>query len=263
MELANARQVSDHLRDGTVDAATLTLDEAFVVKQDRERLRVVLVMDMSRGADAVMARPDIATLRGLRGKRIGVETSSVGAVMLDAMLSSAGLVASDLRIVDLSANEHVAAYRAGEVDAVVTFEPMRSQLLELGARALFDSRSIPERIVDVLVVRADATPTHRRALAALVAAHFRAREYLEQNPADAAARLAPFLDVASDQVLLQFAGLHLPDLAENHLLLSGATPHLVPTASELLALMLQHRLLRSAVSPDSLVDAGFLPALAR
>ncbi|HEY5491012.1 MAG TPA: ABC transporter substrate-binding protein [Gemmatimonadaceae bacterium] len=262
VELVNAHQVSAQLRAGTVDAATVTLDETLALMQDGVDLRVVLVMDASNGADAVLARPGITSLADLRGKRVGVETAAVGAVMLDAMLTAAGLAATDVHLVNVSVNESEAAYRDGKVDAVVTYEPARTRLLEQGAHILFDSRSIPGRIVDVLVVRADALDGHQRSLMALVAAHFNALEYLVRQPQDAARQIAPVLGVTADRVTPLYSRLKLSTLAENHALLSGSTPGLSPTAAELGALMLRQHLLQTAVSADHLVEPKFLPPVA-
>lgn len=262
VELVNSHQVSAQLRAGTLDAATVTLDEALALRQGGLDLRVVLVMDVSNGADAVLVRPGITSLADLRGKRVGVETAAVGAVMLDAMLTAAGLAATDVQLVNVSLDESEAAYRNGRVDAVVTFEPARTKLIAQGARVLFDSKSIPGRIMDVLVVRADAVDGHQRSLTALVAAHFKALEYLARQPQDASRQLAPFLGVNADRVLPLYSGLALSTLAENHAQLAGATPGLPRTAAELGALMLRQHLLQTAVSVDRLVEPRFLPPLA-
>jgi NitT/TauT family transport system substrate-binding protein len=54
-------------------------------------------------------------------------------------------------------------YAAGEIDAAVTFEPMRSRLKAAGARVVFSSASLPNEILDVLVIRQEvrsmAVPT--------------------------------------------------------------------------------------------------------
>ncbi len=259
VEMASASQSSQALRNGTVDAAMLTLDESLVLMQDGVDLQAVLVMDVSNGADVVMARPGISSLSALRGRRIGVETSAIGAVMLDAMLTAGGLKPSDVKLISIPANEHAAAYRQAKVDAVVTYEPTRTQLLGDGASILFDSSRVPGRIVDVLVVRSERISGHRAALASLVAAHFKALAYLSAHPQDSAARLAPFLGVSPDQVLPQFSGLVLPDLAENRSQLSGDAPKLNGAAAELAGLMLRRRLLQAAVTTDTLSNPSFLP----
>ncbi len=259
VELANNTQAAAAMRAGMVDAATVTLDEALVLLQDGVDLRVVLVMDASNGADAVLARPEIATLPALRGKRIAVEAAAVGAVMLDAVLSEAGLSSADIRLVTLPVNLHAHAYAEHMVDAVVTYEPVRSQLLALGARVVFDSRQIPGRIVDVLAVRAEAMENHRAGLTQLVAAHFRALDYLSRQPADAYRRIAPYLRVAPDLVRPQFDGLALASLADNGVQLSGASPTLPGQMAALDTLMFRRNLLRMLVPLTHLVDDRFLP----
>lgn len=256
---ANASQSVLALRNGTVDAATLTLDETLSLIQDGVDLRVVLVMDISNGADVVMAQPKIVSLQGIRGKKVAVENGAVGAVMLDATLESAGLKIEDIQLLSVTMNEHVNAYRTGKADVVVTFEPVRGELLRLGARILFDSSAIPGRIVDVLVVRANAMPEHRLALKELVAGHFKALDYLARQPQDAAQRMAPFLSVAANEVLPQFDGLKLPNLAENKALLSGSSPLLKTQAAHLAELMLRRKLLQRVVNVDHLFEPVFLP----
>jgi NitT/TauT family transport system substrate-binding protein len=257
--LANAGQCAFALRSGSVDAATLTLDEALSLVQDNIDLRIILVMDISHGADVAMARPAIKNLQELRGKKIAVENGAVGAVMLDATLEAAALKIEDVQLISATMNEHVNSYRTGKADAIVTFEPVRSELLKLGAHILFDSSKIPGRIVDVLVVRADVISNHRGALKKLVSAHFKALQYQAQHPQDAALRIAPYLGVEAADVLPQYDGLKLPDLAENQALLSGKIPGLKTQAANLADLLYRRKLLQRVVSVEQLIDPVYLP----
>lgn len=112
------------------------------------------------------------------------------------------------------------------MDAVVTFEPFRTKLLNQGARLLFDSRRIPGRIVDVLVVHADTVMTHPLALQDLLAGYFKAREHLAIQPEAASKRMAVRQGLSPAEVLASYDGLKLPELDENHSLLNGKPPQL-------------------------------------
>jgi NitT/TauT family transport system substrate-binding protein len=149
------------------------------------------------------------------------------------------------------------------VDALVTFEPVRSELLKLGAHILFDSSQIPGRILDVMVVRADKMTEHAQALKELIAAHFRALEYQARQPQDAAKRIAPYLRIPEAEVAAQYDGIKIPSLAENHSLLSGSQPKLTATALELADLMLRHKLLAHPVNAGNLVEPRFLPTISQ
>ncbi len=256
VEMPSASQASQALRNGMIEAACLTLDEALSLLQDGVDLRVVLVMDVSHGGDVVLARAGIDNLQALRGKRIGVENAAVGAIIFDAALQAGELRAQDVTIVPLTVDEHAEAYLAGKVDAVVTYEPVRSQLLKAGAKVLFDSSQVPGRIVDVLVVRSEVATAHTQALKALLKGHFLAREYLASQPQDAAKRMAPRL---GENPFAQFTGLRLLDLKENRALLTGNPAPLKSTATELADLMLRRKLLQKKVSVEHLTDPAFLP----
>lgn len=256
VEMPSASQVSQALRNGTIEAGCLTLDETLSLLQDGVDLRVILIMDVSHGADVVMARPGIYTLKALRKQRVGVESTAEGAIMLDAALEAGGLNVQDIRIVPLTPDEHAEAYIAGKVDAIVTFEPVRSQLLKAGAHILFDSSQVPGRIIDVLVVRAEMMAPRRKALEDLVRGHFRAKEYLEREHWDAAMRMMPRLH---GNVLAQFTGIRLSDMDENRIFLSGEAPRLNSVAHELADLMLRRKLLQRPVVTDSLADPSCLP----
>lgn len=259
VEMSNASQISRSLRNGIVEAAFITLDEALGLIQDKVDLRVITIVDISNGADVVMARPGIDNLQALRGKHVAVENAVVGAIMLDALLDASGLEVSDIKLVAATSDEHAKMYRSGKVDVVVTFEPARSELLKQGAHVLFDSSRIPGRILDVLVVRADQIANHRQGLKDVVEAHFRALDYQAKQPQDAANRIAPYLGISESEVAAQYDGIYIPSLAENHIYLSGAQPTLKATADDLAKLMLNRKLMAHKVTTDLLSEPMFLP----
>lgn len=77
--------------------------------ETQRNISVVLITDVSNGADVILGKPEIQSLKDLKGRRVG-------------------------------------AFKQGTVDAVVTFEPVRSNLLKSGAKLLFDSTQIPGEI---------------------------------------------------------------------------------------------------------------------
>lgn len=261
LELSSATQVLHELRNATIDVAALTLDEALSLVAEDYSIRVALVLDISNGADALLAQPDIPNLKALRGKRVGVEDTAVGALMLASALDTAGLEVSDIQPVHLTADEHQRAYEQGQVAAVVTFEPTRSRLLAEGARVLFDSSQIPGRIIDVLVVRAGLEAQHQEQLRALIAGYFHALDYQREHPLDAAERMRPRLRLEPAEILKSYDGLQQPDVSENRRLLSGHPAPLDSRAAALAGFMYRHGLLRREIEISSLATAGYLPAV--
>lgn len=259
VELSSASDVIHALRSGTLEGAALTLDEALTLLDDGIELRLILIMDFSAGADALLAKPEIDTLKALRGKRIAVENSAVGAILLDGALHAAELTATDIEIVSCTINEHINCYSS--VDAVVTFEPVRTKLLQQGAHQLFDSSQIPGRIADVLVVLKKTTASSPHSLAQLLAGYFKARAYLTAQPEEAAGRMAKRMGLSADEVLASYDGIRMLGLEENRQLLQGNPAQFEVTANDLARFMYDRKLIRNQLQVSKFVDSAFLPAV--
>ena len=240
------------------EAAALTLDEVLTARDRGIPLTVVAVLDVSNGADVLLARPQIKRLQDLKGHRVGVDQSATGAVMLDAALGVAKLPVGDLTLVPIPINDHEAAFVSGQVDALVTFEPVKSKLLKTGAHVLFSSAQVPGRILDTIAVRTNVLELYQDALKALVASHFNARQKWAENPAAHAEALARRMQLAPVELAEAYSELELPDLQANRRLLTGNNPPLLATARQLGDIMVRSGLLRSQPDLSFLIDGRFV-----
>ncbi|MGM0517907.1 MAG: ABC transporter substrate-binding protein [Pseudomonadota bacterium] len=228
----SALESLDALRTDRADGAALTLDEVIRARGQGLDLVVVLVFNVSSGADVLMAAPSITDTPDLAGRRIGVESSAVGGMLLDRILEEAGLGRDDVTVVDLAADRHVKAWRDGRVDAMVSYEPVASRLEQTGARRLRDSRDYPDTIFDVLAVRRDRIDGARQTLGGLIAAHFRALEHLRLSRQDAIYRISEVEAIAPEAVRQALGGVLMPGLRANARYLSPGS-RLTTAASEL------------------------------
>lgn len=258
-EFSSASEALSALRQGTVDGASLTLDEMLRARAEGIPLTAVLVFDTSAGADVVMAAPSISRLQDLVGKRLAAEQTALGAFMLHMALAEAGLDKTQVTLLNLEVDKHVAAWRAGRFEAVVTFEPVASQLEWAGMHRVFDSRKVPGSIIDVLAVRPSVLRTHRGALRALVAGHFKARAHFKANRIDAAYRMAGHLRLSAEEVLKGFRGVELPDIAENHAFLDGPQPGLAASAQRISQVLVAAGILARPADLLDLASEDVLP----
>lgn len=257
IEMTSSTEVMQAIRNGTLEGAALTLDEVLTLLDDKLDLRVILIMDFSHGGDVLMAKPYIKNIRQLKGKYIAVETTAVGAIMLDGALATAGMSLADIHITPCLIDEQILCYAT--VDAVVTFEPVRTQLLDMGAHQLFDSSQIPGRIIDVLVVTTDTMHTRPKVLKQLLSGYFKARKYLDDHPIAAAKRISARQKITPEQVLIAFKGLKLPSLHENKNLLQGDESPLQITSTELSHFMFNKNMLKHIPKLQALMNSQFLP----
>lgn len=260
-EFPSATEEMVSFRNNAIDAAALTFDEALSLAQFDADFSIVLILDVSHGADVLLGKPSMKQLRDIKGKRIGVETTAVGAYMLARALQKAGVKQDEVKIVNLDRNEHEQAFRQGAVDAVVTFEPTRTKLMKAGARILFDSSQIPNEILDVMIVRREFLKKHPDVVANFVRGWFRALTYMEEQPNEAAEMMRGRLKLSASEVLAAYRGLNLPHREDNLRLLSGEQPKLLEPAKKVQDVMLEHRLLLKRVDTSRLIDRDMIGRL--
>lgn len=248
------------LEEGKIDAAGLTLDEVLRIREKGIPLSVILVCDVSAGADMLLARADIKTLSGIKGRRIAVEDGALGALMLYQVLQAAGLTAEDIKSVSITIDKQADAWKNGEIDAVITYEPGASEMMKMGGKILFGSRQIPNLIFDVIAVRTTVLDeAHAEALRHLVSAHLKTLKYIHSNPDDAAYRMAPHFNLAYDEVMATFKGLVLLDLDNNIRLIDTATPVVLKGANTLAEVMLKAGILHHQANLNGLLRPEYLP----
>ncbi|MFB2938097.1 ABC transporter substrate-binding protein [Aerosakkonemataceae cyanobacterium BLCC-F154] len=264
IELRNypsATEISQAFRNGDIEVAALTMDETLLLAQTNPDIRVILITDFSNGADVLMSKPEIKTLQNLKGKKIGVESNAVGGYLLSRVLDKAGLLLTDIQVVSLGVSEHEQAYKQNLIDAVVTFEPVRSKLLEAGAKILFDSSQIPQEIIDVLVVREPILIQRQADLKVLLEGWFRALNYNQQNPLDAAQQMAIRQQVTPEQFIASLKLLTIPDRQKNLELLSKTDRSLLENTQRLLTVMLDKKLLERSIPLEPLLNEKIIKTI--
>lgn len=250
VEYPSATEAMYAMRSQSIEMAALTLDEALVLIQDGVAIKVILIMDFSAGAHAVISKPEIQNLSQLEGKRIAFESGAVGAIMLDALLKSSGLSIDQVTLVNRTVNHHLKVYDQNEADAIVTFEPILSELLAKGGVRLFDSKAIPGRIIDVLVIQSDILESNMTRVRHLINAWFQALEKMQNEPDKALPILAKRLGLTALQMKTAFQGLILPDRESNKKYLLNSD-QLKIQANALQDLMLKRELLQKRTSIET------------
>ena len=256
------------MEESALDAAVLSLDEFFICRPQRLDLRIVAVLGVSDGADAMMTRPGVNRPEQLRGRRIAVVDASPGMVVLEAALRAASLRQDEVMRVPVTAEQALAQFRAGGVDAVVAAEPWVSQLEALGAERVFDSTRVPDRLLSVLAVRSQSLQAQPESVRRLVAAHWGAVDQFQRDPQGACRLMAPRLrlhqepflgpEPSFEQLALTFRGQRLPSAAAHRALLRPGGPFDV-VQQALQQGLVARRQLERVVPLQDLIDTRFLP----
>lgn len=156
-----------------VDAAVLSLDEVIRQIHQGYPLKIVMVTDISRGADLLMTKPGIHSVAELKGGRIGYEPRTSGAWLLSKALKNSDLKLSEVQPVPLNPAEVEEIFKELALDGVVLAEPWKQRMSSLNLNNVYDSSQPGASIVRVLAVHPDALTEHREALISLLRSHFK------------------------------------------------------------------------------------------
>ena len=131
--LDSATDVVKSFKSDIIDIACLTLDEAIVLQHNsNDDITIIATIDFSAGGDAIIANKTIKNMADLKGKKVGVESSALGAFMISRAVDlTPNLEINDIRIIDVGYEHHMEKFINKDIDAVVTFEPVKTKLLPL------------------------------------------------------------------------------------------------------------------------------------
>lgn len=168
-------QINDYVESiiqysaGEFDGVTATnMDTLSISSGGGVDTTALIVGDYSNGNDAVILKGE-GSLADLAGKPVNLVELSVSHYLLARGLDSVGLAEKDLDgVINTSDADMIAAYATSDVEAVVTWNPLVSTILEEpGANKLYDSSDIPGEIIDIMWVNTEtlaANPAFGKAL---------------------------------------------------------------------------------------------------
>jgi len=260
IEFGSTSQVMRAYRKNLINGAGLTVDEVILLKSFGFSPKIVLVADVSNGADVLIVKPYIKSLKELKGKRIGVENTALGAFYLTRILEKAGLTDKDIKIVPLEINEHFNAFVKNKIDAVITFEPVKTRLIKVGGKVIFDSSMIPNEIVDVFVVEESYIKKNKNTVHNFVKNWFDGLNYLNKNPEKAYKIISAREGSTLEEIRKSYKGLVLPSKEENIKIMKNKLPKTILIITNI---MKKKGLLEKSfnLNPEDMIDTRFLKDL--
>lgn len=113
---------------------------------------VLALTDYSAGNDVIILKQG-SKIEDLRGKKINLVQFSVSHYFLARALQSVGMSERDVTLINTSDADLVALYQQPSVQAMVTWNPMASEILKRpDATKVLDSHSMPGELTDGIIV---------------------------------------------------------------------------------------------------------------
>jgi NitT/TauT family transport system substrate-binding protein len=191
--------------------------EAVALAAQGSDFKIVAVEDTSVGADVIMARNRIATIKDFKGKKIGTELGGIGHFFILQILAEAGLTEKDVTLINTPPDVAAAAYQKGDLEIAYSYSPFSDQALKAqkDGRVIYSSKQMPTAIADLYIFSTAFIQANPKVVAAFVEGHFKGLELLKTNPKEGLAIMAKQLKITPDELAEQLKGIQMPDVATN------------------------------------------------
>ncbi|MGO1081183.1 putative urea ABC transporter substrate-binding protein [Inquilinus sp. CA228] len=158
----NVVQINDYVESinqftaGKFDGVTLTnMDALTIPAAGGVDTTALIVGDFSNGNDGIVSKT-AGSVAALKGQSLNLVELSVSHYLLARALDAADLSERDVKVINTSDADIVAAFKSPDVASVVTWNPLLAEVTaEPGATLLFDSSKVPGEIIDLMGVNTE------------------------------------------------------------------------------------------------------------
>ena len=243
IELTSSTSVMQAFQTGKLDMAFLSLDEVLTLVALGIDLKIISVIDKSKGGDALLVRPEFTSLEQLKWRTIGYENKASGALLLDKIFDRTELNNQTVSLFEVKQNEAKGAYLRGLVDALIVREPEKQQLLALGAKELINSKSLNLPIINVLVARAQVLNEKDKAITHFLKQFYKAHQFYVKHMTEALTIMSVRLQLHPNVLFKAFENTMYIDARQALIRLSGNPSNIELQAQQLSQLMSDKRML--------------------
>ncbi|MBK7793908.1 MAG: ABC transporter substrate-binding protein [Betaproteobacteria bacterium] len=245
------------IASGDVQCAATTIETFVAWNANGVPVTAVVQLDKSYGADGLVARNAIGSIKDLKGKTVGVQGPGSSPYFgLAWMLKKNGLTMKDITIATMSPQAAAQAFIAGQNDAAFTYEPYLSSVRDKpeAGKILATTIDYP-MVMDALGCTPKFIKENPKAVQAMVEAYFEALEMIKTQPAKSNEIMGADVKQTGDQFAKSASYLRWQDKAANQKFFSG---ELQAFAKESGALLVEIGTIKSVPDVATFIDASFI-----
>jgi NitT/TauT family transport system substrate-binding protein len=207
-------QINDYVESinqytaGQYDACVMTnMDMLTIPAAGGVDSTALIIGDYSNGNDGIVLKGANRKLTDIKGQQVNLVELSVSHYLLARALESVGMSERDVKVVNTSDADIVAASATPGVTAVVTWKPLLTEIIERPNTSLvFDSSKTPGEILDLMVVNSKVLKDNPNLGRALVGAWYETMAVMQAKDARGTAALTHMARAAGAD-LAQFEGM--------------------------------------------------------
>lgn len=221
---------------GTLDATFVSLWDVVQSDSRSDKPAVLMVTNISHGADGIVAQPAIKSVANLRGKRVGAKLGTVNHLILLEALKLHQIKPEEVKIEDISNETAVDLMQQGRLDAAVIWQPLLGETAQaIKGNIIFTTQEVDSLVIDTLVSRLALTPTKKAELKQFIIAWFDIMSAVEKKPNVVFQKVAQNLGQKDEAFAKDYAGLKKGDIAmQKQMFKSGRLSEAIAQMAELL-----------------------------
>ncbi len=258
VEFSSSTEVIRSYRNDQINSAGLTVDEVLYLKKYSKNPKIIMILDVSNGADILVAQSYIENVQSLKGKKIGVENTALGAYMLYRSLEYSNLKVEDVEVIHLEVHEQVEYFQSKKIDAAITFYNKRSAFLANKGKILFDSSQIKGEITDVLLVEDSYLQKNRSTVKSFMKVWFESLNSDTIHQEQYLDFIAKREGTTKTDIQESIQRLVIPNAKENLEMLIGKKIEFRQTADKLALYMYEKKLVPERYDLSGIIDSSLL-----
>lgn len=197
----------------------------------------------------------INKITDLYGKKLAVQTGTIGAQMWGNMVKAEGLDASKIDVKNIRNLDLPAALAAGSVDALITWEPNPTVLEHRGLVKVIQRAGKYQQSYGAVIFGNEFIEQNPETVRRFVKAHFRAAKFIRDNPREAAQINSKYVKGAPVDII---------EKSQKHMVFD---PRITPASLEELngdiAFMKENGRLSGTISGSDIVNPKFSDAVTK
>lgn len=232
----NQQDATRAMLRGTLDANFASLWDVMQSDSESDKPAVVMVTNISRGADGIVAQPAIKSVEELRGKRVGAKLGTVNHLILLEALKLHQIKPAEVKVEDISNEMAVDLMQNKRLDAAVIWQPLLGETAQsIKGNIIYTTQEVDTLVIDTLASTTTIIRTKKAELKQFIMAWFDIMSAVETKPNVVFQKVAQKLGQKGEAFAKDYAGLKKGDIAmQQQMFKSGRLPEAIAQMAELL-----------------------------
>jgi NitT/TauT family transport system substrate-binding protein len=198
---------------GSLDAAFASLWDVMQVDPGNDKPVVIMVSNISHGADGMIAQPAIQSVENLRGKRVGAKLGTVNHLILLEALKLHNVNPRDVTIEDVSNETAAQMIEQGKLDGAVLWEPMLGETAKkMKGNIIFTTKDLDSLVIDTFMSRSQVVNSKQAELTRFISTWFEVMSAVDTKPTEVFEQVGKALGQSGESFASDYSGLKKGDI---------------------------------------------------